>query len=129
MGLLIDGKWHDTWYDTKATKGRFKRENAQFRHWLCNDDSTAFKAEPNRYHLYVSLACPWAHRTLIFRELKGLTDYIDVSVVHPHMLDNGWEFGQDFPAATGDQLYGLQFLHQIYTKCIKDYTGRVTVPI
>ncbi|MFY2825247.1 glutathione S-transferase family protein [Ruegeria sp. MALMAid1280] len=135
MGLLVDGKWHDTWYDTKSTGGAFKRSAAQFRNWLTADGSAGpsgtdgFKAEADRYHLYVSHACPWAHRTLIFRELKGLSDLISVSVVHPDMLDKGWTFETDDYGATGDTLYGFDFAHQIYTKADPAYTGRVTVPI
>ncbi len=135
MGLLVDGKWHDTWYDTKSTGGAFKRSAAQFRNWLTADGSVGpsgtggFKAEADRYHLYVSHACPWAHRTLIFRELKGLSDLISVSVVHPDMLDKGWTFETDDYGATGDTLYGFDFAHQIYTKADPAYTGRVTVPI
>ncbi|WP_420586242.1 glutathione S-transferase family protein [Ruegeria sp.] len=135
MGLLVDGKWHDTWYDTKSTGGAFKRNAAQFRNWLTADGSAGqsgkggFKAESGRYHLYVSHACPWAHRTLIFRELKGLTDLISVSVVHPDMLDKGWTFETDNDGATGDGLYGLDYAHQVYTKADPAYSGRVTVPI
>ncbi|WP_300071882.1 glutathione S-transferase family protein [uncultured Ruegeria sp.] len=135
MGLLVDGKWHDTWYDTKSTGGAFKRSAAQFRNWLTADGSSGpsgkggFKAEPGRYHLYVSHACPWAHRTLIFRELKGLSGLISVSVVHPDMLDKGWTFETDAHGATGDTLYGLDFAHQVYTKADPTYSGRVTVPI
>jgi putative glutathione S-transferase len=135
MGLLVDGTWHDTWYDTKSTGGAFKRRAAQFRNWLTADGSAGpsgkggFKAEPGRYHLYVSHACPWAHRTLIFRELKGLTDLISVSVVHPDMLDKGWSFETDDHGATGDDLYGLDYAHQVYTKADPAYSGRVTVPI
>ncbi|WP_170350351.1 glutathione S-transferase family protein [Ruegeria atlantica] len=135
MGLLVDGKWHDTWYDTESTGGAFKRSAAQFRNWLTADGSAGpsgkdgFKAEPDRYHLYVSHACPWAHRTLIFRELKGLSDLVSVSVVHPDMLDKGWTFETDDHGATGDTLYGFDYAHQIYTKADPAYSGRVTVPI
>ncbi len=135
MGLLVEGKWHDTWYDTESTGGAFKRSAAQFRNWLTADGSAGpsgkggFKAEPGRYHLYVSYACPWAHRTLIFRELKGLSDLVTVSVVHPDMLDKGWTFVTDSDGATGDNLYGLDFAHQVYTKADPGYSGRVTVPI
>ncbi|WP_170787307.1 glutathione S-transferase family protein [Ruegeria lacuscaerulensis] len=135
MGLLVDGKWHDTWYDTKSTGGAFKRSAAQFRNWLTADGSAGpsgkggFKAEAGRYHLYVSHACPWAHRTLIFRELKGLSNLISVSVVHPDMLDKGWNFQPDDKGATGDDLYGLDYAHQIYTMADPSYSGRVTVPI
>jgi len=135
MGLLVDGTWHDTWYDTKSTGGAFKRSAAQFRNWLTADGSAGpsgkdgFKAESGRYHLYVSHACPWAHRTLIFRELKGLSDHISVSVVHPDMMDKGWTFESDNDGASGDTLYCLDFAHQIYTKADPEYSGRVTVPI
>lgn len=134
MGLLVDGKWHDAWYDTKATGGKFERSEAVWRDWITKDGTPAegrtrgFKAEPGRYHLYVSLACPWAHRTLIFRALKKLEDVISVSVVHPFMGKNGWSFDTD-AAATGDDLYGLDFLHQIYTRADPTYSGRVTVPV
>ncbi len=135
MGLLVDGTWHDTWYDTKSTGGAFKRSAAQFRNWLTADGSAGpsgkggFKAEAGRYHLYVSYACPWAHRTLIFRELKGLSDLISVSVVHPDMLDKGWTFETDDHGATGDDLYGFSYAYQIYSKADPSYSGRVTVPI
>ncbi|MDI1351710.1 MAG: glutathione S-transferase family protein, partial [bacterium] len=129
MGLLIDGEWHDTWYDTTSTKGAFKRESAQFRNAISSSAEALFPAEKNRYHLYVSFACPWAHRTLIFRKLKKLDEYIGVSVVHPHMLENGWEFRTDISAATGDSLYGLSYLYELYKKADNHYTGRVTVPV
>jgi len=129
MGLLVEGQWHDKWYDTKSEGGRFKRQDSIFRHTISEDGP--FLAESGRYHLYVSNACPWAHRTLIFRELKQLTDHISVSVVHPHMLSNGWEFRQaDVDNAEFvDDLYGFEFAHQLYTKAQSDYSGRVTVPI
>ncbi len=135
MGLLVDGEWHDTWYDTKSTGGAFKRSAAQFRNWITADGAPGpsgrdgFEAESGRYHLYVSHACPWAHRTLIFRELKGLRDHISVSVVHPDMLDKGWTFETDDYGATGDKLFGHDFAHQIYTRADPNYSGRVTVPI
>ena len=134
MGLLVDGIWQDQWYDTKTSKGRFIRKPSQFRNWITADGSPgpsgegSFKAEPGRYHLYVSLACPWAHRTLIFRKLKGLEDMIDVSVVHWFMGSEGWTFEQD-DAATGDGLFAHSKMHQIYTQAMADYTGRVTVPV
>jgi putative glutathione S-transferase len=128
MGKLIDGVWQDVWYDTKKTEGRFVRRDSQFRNWVTADGSSGFAAEPGRYHLYVSLACPWAHRTLIFRRLKGLESVIPVSVVHWHMAENGWEFRGD-DACTGDRLGGRDFLHQVYTDAQADYTGRVTVPV
>ncbi len=135
MGLLVDGKWADKWYDTTSTGGAFKRSEAQFRNWVTADGAPGpsgeggFKAESGRYHLYVSHACPWANRTMIFRSLKGLEDHIDVSVVHPDMLSDGWTFAPDFPGATGDQLFGSDFLRDIYLRAKPDMTGRVTVPI
>ncbi len=135
MGLLVDGKWTDQWYDTKSTGGKFVRSVSQFRNWITADGSAGpsgsagFKAESGRYHLYVSAACPWAHRTLIFRQLKGLADHITVSTVHPDMLDQGWTFETDDHGATGDTLFGSDFAHQIYTKADPNYSGRVTVPI
>jgi putative glutathione S-transferase len=133
MGLLIDGKWHDQWYDTDKTGGKFEREAARFRNWVTADGSPGpdgeggFKAESGRYHLYVSLACPWAHRTLIFRKLKGLEKHISVSVVHPDMVENGWEFRPDSEQHR-DHLHGFRFMHQVYTKAAPEYSGRVTVP-
>ena len=135
MGQLVNGTWHDTWYDTSKTGGAFERSTSAFRNWVTADGSAGhsgtggFKAESGRYHLYVSLACPWAHRTLIFRALKGLTDHISVSVVHPDMLTDGWTFATDFPGATGDALFGLPFLRDIYTRTDPQISGRVTVPI
>lgn len=129
MGLLVDGIWQDKWYDTKSEGGRFKRQDSAFRHTISNEGP--FNPESGRYHLYVSNACPWAHRTLIFRHLKGLTEHISVSVVHPHMLENGWEF-RDAQADNGefvDDLYGFEYAHQLYTKAMPNYSGRVTVPI
>lgn len=135
MGLLIDGQWHDTWYDTKKSGGAFKRTEANFRSWITADGSAGptgdagFKAEAGRYHLYVSYACPWAHRALIFRTLKGLEDLISVSAVHPDMLNDGWTFETDSDGATGDRQFGLPFARDIYTRAVPDFTGRVTVPI
>lgn len=135
MGQLIDGKWDTAWYDTKSTGGKFKRTTAGFRNWITPDGEPGssgtggFPAESGRYHLYVSYACPWAHRTLIFRALKGLEDHITVSVVHPDMLDDGWTFETDFADATGDDLFGKPFLRDIYTQAQPDVSGRVTVPI
>lgn len=140
MGLLVDGKWQDKWYDTDATQGKFVRSESQFRNWLVSEsdydskDDSLFPAESGRYHLYVSLACPWAHRTLIFRQLKELNEHISVSCVHPHMLSNGWEFKQetrfqDEQVTQGDPLYNLDYAHQLYTKADPHYSGRVTVPI
>ncbi|MEB6540744.1 glutathione S-transferase family protein [Serratia plymuthica] len=135
MGQLVDGVWQDIWYDTSSTGGRFKRSTSQFRNWVTADGQPGehgtggFKAEKDRYHLYVSLACPWAHRTLLMRKLKGLEQIIPVSVVHPLMLENGWTFGQDFPETTGDSLYHSDFLYQLYLRADEHYTGRVTVPV
>ncbi len=129
MGSLINGQWHDVWYDTSKTDGAFKRESSQFRQAIINETNSLFPAEKGRYHLYVSLACPWAHRTLIFRTLKQLEEYISVSVVHPHMLENGWEFKTGMAGATGDTLYGFRFLYQLYCKADHQYSGRVTVPV
>ncbi|WP_444928473.1 glutathione S-transferase family protein [Microbulbifer sp. SSSA002] len=134
MGLLIDGQWHDQWYDTKDSGGAFKREATQLRNWITADGSTGpsgvggFKAEPGRYHLYVSLACPWAHRTLIFRKLKKLEAHISLSIVSPDMLDQGWSFNSR-EGSSGDALFGYDFMHQVYTRNKTDYSGRVTVPV
>lgn len=134
MGLLIDGQWADRWYDTHSNNGRFVRSEAQFRNWITPDGSPGptgkggFEAEAGRYHLYVSLACPWAHRTLIFRKLKGLDSMISVSIVNPLMVEHGWTF-DDAEGAIPDPLHGARYLHQIYTTAENEYTGRVTVPL
>ncbi|PZM13825.1 glutathione S-transferase family protein [Rhizobium tubonense] len=134
MGMLVEGVWNDVWYDTKETKGHFKRAASQFRNWVTADGSAGptgtagFKAEAGRYHLYVSLACPWAHRTLIFRKLKKLEDLISVSIVDPLMLENGWEF-KDRDGGTVDHLFGAKALWEIYVKADPHYSGRVTVPV
>jgi len=134
MGLLVDGQWQDKWYDTSSTGGRFKRQDSQFRNWITADDSAGpsgkagFRAEAGRYHLYVSLACPWAHRTLIFRRLKGLEDAISVDVVHYHMGENGWEFRTGDDCTTGDTVNGKAKLYEVYLEADPAYTGRVTVP-
>lgn len=134
MGLLVDGKWQDKWYDTKETDGRFVRQESKFRDWVTRDgqpvegSTRGFKAEPGRYHLYVSYACPWAHRTLIFRKLKKLEDVISFSVVHHFMGKDGWTFLEE-DGATGDTLYGMEFMREIYTKADPNFTGRVTVPV
>jgi len=135
MGQLVDGEWSKEWYDTRKTGGAFKRDTSKFRNWVTADGSAGpsgnagFKAEAGRYHLYVSLACPWAHRTLIFRALKGLEGLIDVSVVHPDMLDEGWTFATDFDGATGDTLHGAGFMREVYTRANPKVSGRVTVPV
>ena len=128
MGRLVNGEWQDVWYDTEKHGGRFVREDAGFRDWVRADGSTRFAPEKDRYHLYVSLACPWAHRTLIVRKLKRLEHVIDVSVVHWYMREHGWTFRQE-DGATGDRVHGKDFLHEIYTLAKPDYTGRVTVPV
>ena len=135
MGLLIDGEWHDQWYDTKSSGGAFQRQESRFRNWVTSDGAPGpsgtggYKAESGRYHLYVSHACPWANRTMIFRALKGLSDHIDVSVVHPDMLSDGWTFQTDDTGATGDRLFGSRFLREIYQRADPQATTRVTVPI
>jgi len=126
MGLLINGRWHDQWYDTKSTGGRFERPETVFRDWI--EPGGAFPPAKGRYHLYVSLACPWAHRALILRRLKGLEDVISVSVVHPYMGAQGWHFDASYPGATVDPINSCEYLHQVYVKARPDYTGRVTVP-
>lgn len=123
-GYLDNGQWHDGWYDTGVTQGEFVRSSSAFRQWVTSDGSSGFKAEPDRYHLYVSWACPWAHRTLIARTLKGLKDVISVSVVEPVMTE-GWCFSAAFP----DHLYGFEYLHQLYSAADPSYTGRVLVPV
>lgn len=134
MGLLVDGEWRDRWYDTDSTGGRFKRQESSFRNWLTADGSAGpdgqpgFKAEAGRYHLYVSYACPWAHRALIFRKLKGLEGLIDLSVVHWFMGEQGWTF-KSGEGVIPDPLMNADYLHQIYTHAKSDYTGRVTVPV
>ena len=128
MGMLVEGKWTDKWYDTKSTGGRFKRKESTFRNWIRADGSTDFEPESGRYHLYVSLACPWAHRTLIYRRLKGLEEHITISVVNPIMLENGWTFGEG-DGVIPDTVNGSEYLHQIYTAAEAGYTGRVTVPV
>lgn len=134
MGLLVDGKWHTTWYDTKSTGGKFVRKPSQFRNWITRDGSAGpsgkagFKAQKDRYHLYVSHACPWANRTMIMRSLKGLHDIIPVSVVDWYMADEGWVFS-DRPGAIADPLFNARTAAEIYVKADPVYTGRVTVPI
>jgi putative glutathione S-transferase len=134
MGLLVDGKWHDQWYDTDKSEGRFIRSDSQFRNWVTPDGSPGpsgeggFKAEAGRYHLYVSYACPWASRALILRKLKGLEDIISVSVVNPLMAENGWTF-EEAEGVIPDPVMDADYLYQIYTKAEPDYSGRVTVPV
>ena len=134
MGLLVDGVWRDQWYDTKANNGKYIRKDSSFRHWITQDGQagvtgkSGFKAEKDRYHLYVSLACPWAHRTLIFRKLKQLESLVSVSTVDYIMLENGWTFSETNPELQ-DHLFHSEFLHQVYTHSQKNYSGRVTVPV
>ena len=134
MGLLVNGQWVDRWYDTKSSNGHFARSESQFRNWVTADGSAGptgeagFKAEAGRYHLYVSLACPWAHRTLIFRKLKGLETMISVSVVNPLMHAHGWTFEAD-EGVVADPVSQAQYMYQIYTAADPEYTGRVTIPV
>jgi len=134
MGMLVDGQWQDVWYDTDSSGGKFERETAQLRHWVTADGGAGpsgeggFAAERGRYHLYVSLACPWAHRTLIMRQLKDLAEVIGVSVVSPLMLEHGWTFREE-EGSTGDRLADRDYLHQLYTSAHSNYSGRVTVPV
>lgn len=134
MGLLQNGKWVDKWYDTKSTGGKFVRTTTQFRSWITRDGSAGptgkggFKAESGRYHLYISLACPWASRTLIMRALKGLEEHISISVVNPFMLENGWTFEQADGVIADSELHS-NYLYQVYLAAQPNYSGRVTVPV
>src|SRR4051794_1968193 len=132
MGLLINGAWHESWYDTSQTQGRFVRADSTFRHWVTRDGAPGpsghggVAAEPNRYHLYVSLACPWAHRTLILHKLKGLASIVPYSVVHWLMGPQGWTF-EPRDGIVGDRVNGARYLHELYTRSDPSFTGRVTV--
>ena len=132
MGLLVDGRWQDRWYETRD--GRFERQDSSFRNWVSVDGAAGptgeggFKAEPGRYHLFVSLACPWAHRTLIMRSLKGLQPAVGLSVTHWLMGEQGWSFEQG-PGVIPDPILGAEHLHQLYVAAVPRYTGRVTVPV
>ena len=134
MGMLVDGQWHDVWYDTKASKGRFVRSESQFRNWVTADGSAGpsgkagFKAEPDRYHLYVSLACPWAHRTLIYRKIKGLEAMLPISAVNSYMGAEGWTFDPG-PGVIPDSINGAKRLYEVYLAADPKYSGRATVPI
>ncbi len=134
MGLLVNGIWEDRGYDSKSSKGRFVRSRSQFRNWITADGSAGpsgragFQAEPDRYHLYVSLACPWANRTLIFRVIKGLEKHVTVSVVHWLMADQGWTF-EPGEGVIADHVNHARYLYEIYTKADPEYSGRVTVPV
>ena len=125
MGLLVNGEWKDQWYDMSKSKGKFVREDSHFRNHITTDGSTPFAPESGRYHLYVSYACPWANRALIFRKIKKLESHISVSVVDYFMGENGWEFSDKYP----EHLYQSNYMHQIYTKANPSYTGRVTEPV
>jgi putative glutathione S-transferase len=133
MGKLVEGVWRDIWYDTKSTGGKFVRANSKFRNWITADGANApsgeaFKAEIGRYHLYVSYACPWAHRTLIARKLKGLEDMIGVSVVNHFMGAQGWTFHEG-DGVIPDPVLDAEFLHELYTAADLRFSGRVTVPV
>lgn len=128
MGLLINGQWRDLWYDTTKTGGQFVRQESQFRKHVTADGSSGFPAESGRYHLYVSLACPWASRTLILRKLKGLENAISLSVVDPYMGQNGWSFSER-AGCVPDPIFNARYLHEIYTAAAPHYSGRVTVPV
>jgi glutathionyl-hydroquinone reductase len=134
MGVMIEGRWHDRWYDTKASEGRFVRFESRFRNWVTPDGEPGptgaggFNAEPGRYHLFAALACPWTHRTLIFRALKGLADIVPISVTHWHMGAEGWTFDKG-PGVIPDPILGAHCVHEIYKAAAPGYTGRVTVPI
>ncbi len=134
MGVMVEGRWHDRWYDTKGSQGRFVRSESQFRNWVTEDGRPGptgrggFKAEPGRYHLYAGLACPWTHRTLIFRALKGLDEIIPISVTHWFMGAEGWTF-EDGPGVIADPIHGARRVHEIYKAAAADYSGRVTVPV
>ena len=132
MGLLVDGRWQDRWYENRD--GRFQRQDSAFRHWVTADGAPGptgeggFPAEPGRYHLFVSLACPWAHRTLIMRRLKGLENTVGLSVVHWLMGEQGWSF-EPGDGVIPDPVLDARFLHQLYAAAMPRYTGRVTVPV
>ena len=133
MGLLVEGIWRDEWYDTDTSNGRFIRSESQFRNWVTKDGSPGvtgtggFKAEAGRYHLYVSHACPWANRTMIYRSIKGLEGIISLSVVHWHMRDRGWTF-EPGDGVIPDPVHNARYYYEVYTAADPDYSGRVTVP-
>ena len=134
MGLLVDGQWKDGWLETESTGGRFRRQTQAFRHWITSDGSAGpsgdagFKAEAGRYHLYVSYACPWAHRTLIVRAMKNLDELLPLSVVHWHMAENGWTF-EPGNGVIADPVLGADYLYELYQKADPEFSGRVTVPV
>ncbi len=123
MGLLIDGQWNTDWYDTTSTGGEFIRQDSQFRHWI---GEPGFEAQAGRYHLFVSLACPWAHRTIIFRRLKKLEHLVGITIVDPKMLERGWVFSD---VSRDNPIAGIDCLSQVYTSADPAYSGRVTVPV
>ena len=135
MSILVKGELRLDWVPEASEQGEFIRRDSQFRHWITADGAAGpsgvggFKAEPERYHLYLSHACPWAHRTLIFHQLKKLQDLISISVVHPDMGPEGWKFDSSFPGATIDHLHGFEFMYQVYVQAQADYSGLVTVPV
>ncbi len=132
-GMLIDGKWSNEPIKPNDSGGRFMRKESAFRNWVTRDGSPGatgdgdFKAEAGRYHLYVSHSCPWAHRTVIFRALKGLEDKVSLSVSHPVNTTEGWGW-QDYPGMVPDKVNSTEYLHELYTHCLPGYTGKVTVP-
>lgn len=128
MGRLVDGQWQDVWYDTKSSKGKYVRKESQFRDWISADGSTGFQAEADRYHLYISYACPWACRVLIFRQLKKLDKVIGLSIVDPFMAEHGWTFTNN-ENCIADSVNHADYLHQLYTLADPHYSGRVTVPV
>jgi putative glutathione S-transferase len=128
MGYLEQGVWHKDWSGRHDPRGNYLRQESRFRGRVTRDGSSGYRAMPGRYHLYVSLACPWAHRTLIFRALKGLDNAISVSIVDPLMRDDGWAFS-DFPGCVPDTVNGARYLREVYTKADPRYSGRVTVPV
>jgi len=134
MGLLVDGKWHNEEPKQSGSGGQFIRKASAFRNWITPDGTAGptgidgFAAEPNRYHLYVSFACPWAHRALIYRSILKLENSLSVSVVNPVNIIEGWEF-TEFPGSTKDQVNGTEYLHEVYTMVDPTYTGRALVPV
>ena len=134
--MLVNGVWKDNWQPVQAKdeQGRFIRQTSSFRNWVTRDGAPGptgtggFKAEPGRYHLYVAYICPWASRTLIARELKGLRDIIGVTVVNPRLTNQGWQFG-GYPGAQEDTLNGASYMHELYTRADPHISGRATVPV
>jgi glutathionyl-hydroquinone reductase len=129
MNMLVDGEWKRDAYETTNDEGAFQRQKTTFREWVEAGEGCEFPAESGRYHLYVSYACPWAHRTLVTRALKGLEDEISVSVVDPYRRNDGWEFSPDKPGCTADAVTGANYLREVYVEADPEFTGRVTVPV